>query len=59
MNIAVIAEIAGFITKYGIPAFKELLKVLRKPDPTDADWQAVWDRAEKPFDDRGPITPSP
>lgn len=58
MNLAAIAEILGFITKYGVPAFKELLSILKKPEPTEADWEKLFALTEKDFDDRTPLKPS-
>lgn len=42
--------IAQFALQYGIPAARELLALLRTPNPTAEQWQKVWDTAEKGYD---------
>lgn len=48
MSTAVI--IAQFAIQFGIPAAQKLVALLNNPNPTQADWDAVWALAAKPYD---------
>ena len=43
--------IAGFVIKYGVPAFIRLIEICKKPDPTIEDWLAVFSITKKSYDD--------
>ncbi len=54
--------IAQFVLQYGFPAALRLIELSRKPDPTLADWQALFEIADKKsYDDyiAGPTVPKP
>lgn len=60
MNIGIIEIIASALIKYGPAAAKALYEIFTKPAPTDADWNKVFDLAEKSYEDYvKPVEPAP
>lgn len=49
MNVEALIAIAGLIEKIGVPAVQQLIAVLHKAEPTQADWDEVFTRAQTPF----------
>ena len=41
--------IAQFAILYGVPAAQELVALFSKPNPTPADWDVVWKKAQTPL----------
>lgn len=46
MPIALIPLILEFSLKFGIPAARQIVEMIRKPEPTVDDWDKVFDLAE-------------
>lgn len=46
MNPTLIALIIEYSLKHGIPAAREIVKLIHTPAPTLADWNAAFDAAE-------------
>lgn len=59
MDPATIALIISYTIKFGIPAGQALVKLFRTPNPTDADWDAMFALSQKSYDDyiNGPQPP--
>lgn len=51
--------IAQFMITYGVPATRKLIELLRTPNPTWEQWDAVFALSEKPFDEYVNPTPPP
>lgn len=54
MDPATILLIGEILLKYGPSAARAFKDLFTKEDPTDADWQAVWDTAQKPWQEYQP-----
>ena len=44
-TIALATTIVSYAVKYGIPAAREIINVIHKPNPTLDDWNAAFDKA--------------
>ena len=51
--------ILGILLKYGPDAARLAQQIFSKPDPTQADWDAIFSLAEKAYQYTFPITPAP
>ncbi len=49
MSEELIILIGSILLKYGPEAAAAFVKIFKTTNPTDADWQAVWDLAAKPL----------
>jgi hypothetical protein len=45
----VIILIAQFALRYGPDAAKALKEIFSTPEPTDAQWQALWDKSQTSY----------
>lgn len=50
MSEAVILAIVQYAIRYGPDAAKALKEIFATPAPTDAQWQALWDKSQTPYD---------
>lgn len=45
-TIALASTILSYAVKYGIPAVRQIIEVIHKPNPTLEDWNKAFDTAE-------------
>jgi hypothetical protein len=50
MSEAVILAIVQYAIRYGPDAAKALKEIFSAKDPTDAQWQALWDKSQISYD---------
>jgi len=46
MNPALIGLVIEFAIKYGIPAARDIVALIHKPNPTAEDWSKMFDSVE-------------
>lgn len=51
MSAAQILVIAQALIQYGPEAAKALKEIFSTTAPTDAQWQALWDKSQTPYSD--------
>jgi hypothetical protein len=50
MSEAVILLIAQYALRYGPAAAAALKEIFTTKDPTEAQWQALWDKSQTPYE---------